>query len=70
LVIAMSKEKVNATRSWEEIAALIPKQVRSSPLTVGRFYDLLAPIVKSHKELQQRVKQLEQQAGGNGGGHG
>lgn len=66
----MSKEKVNATKSWEEIAALIPKQVRSSPLTVGRFYDLLAPIVKSHKELQQRVKQLEQQTGAKGGGHG
>jgi len=67
-VIAMSKEKTNATKSWEEIAELLPQQVRSSPLTVGRFYDLLAPIVKSHKELQQRVKQLEQQVS-KGGGH-
>lgn len=67
----MSKEKTNATKSWEEIASLIPEQVHSSPLTVGRFYDLLAPIVKSHKELQQRVAQLERQANAKGGdGHG
>lgn len=67
---AMSREKTNATKSWEEIAALIPEQVRSNPLTIGRFYDLLAPVVKSHKELQRRVKELELQVGEKGRGHG
>lgn len=66
----MSKEKTEAPKSWDEIAAQMPAQVRNSTLTVGGFYDLLAPIIKSHKQLKQRVAQLEKQASGSGGDHG
>ncbi|WP_426699655.1 hypothetical protein ACPPVV_09465 [Rhodanobacter sp. Col0626] len=66
----MSKEKTEAPKSWDEIAAQMPTHLRNSPLTVGGFYNLLAPIVESHKQLKQRVAQLEKQASGNGGDHG
>ena len=57
-------------RSFEEMKASIPEGMRNQPLTVAKFFDFMALLVKANKALQQRVAQLEQQASNKGDGHG
>lgn len=65
----MTTPNNNAPSSFEKLVASVPKEMRSSPLSIGKFFDFMAVILKSQAALKQRIAQLEQQASGNGEGH-
>ncbi|MGN6739601.1 hypothetical protein [Dyella sp.] len=66
----MSPEKTETPMSFEDIIAGVPKEMHGRPLTIGHFLSFMSLLVKANKTLQQRVTQLEQQAGKSGSGHG